>query len=60
MSMPLVFADQSLPYSAGMQDGYAVMRPEIYSGIPGQDALDAHMNQLDWTALGGQPGWGGC
>lgn len=60
MSMPVVFANQGLPYNAGMQDGYTVMRPELYSGIPGQDALDAHMNQLDWTALGGQPGWGGC
>lgn len=60
MPMPIGFANQSLPYSMGMQDGYAVMRPEIYSGIPGQAPLDAHMNQLDWTALGGRPGWGGC
>jgi hypothetical protein len=60
MPMPIGFANQSLPYSMGMQDGYAVMRPEIYSGISGQAPLDAHMNQLDWTALGGRPGWGGC
>ena len=58
--MPIDFANQSLPYSMGMQDGYAVLRPEIYSGIPGQAPLDAHMNQLDWTALDGGPGWGGC
>jgi hypothetical protein len=60
MPMPIGFANQSLPYSMGMPDGYAMMRPEIYSGIPGQAPLDAHMNQLDWTALGGRPGWGGC
>ena len=60
MPMPIGFANQSLPYSMGMPDGYAVMRPEIYSGIPGQAPLDPHMNQLDWTALGGRPGWGSC
>jgi Fungal specific transcription factor domain len=60
MPMPIGFANQSLPYSVGMPDGYAVMRPEIYSGIPGQAPLDAHMNQLDWTVLGGRPGWGSC
>jgi hypothetical protein len=60
MPMPIGFANQSLPYSMEMPDGYAVMRPEIYSGIPGQAPLDAHMNQLDWTALGGRPGWGSC
>lgn len=58
--MPISFANQSLPYSMGVQDGYAVLRPEIYSDIPGQAPLDAHMNQLDWTALDGRPGWGGC
>ena len=60
MPMPIGFANQSLPYSMGMQDGYAVMRPEMYSSIPEQAPLDAHMNQLDWTTLDGQPGWGGC
>ena len=59
MSMPIGFANQSLPYSMGIQDDYAVMRPEIYSGISGQAPLDVHMNQFDWTAFGGQPGWGG-
>ena len=58
--MPIGFANQSLPYSMGMQDDYAVMRPEIYSDIPGQAPLDAYMNQFDWTALDGEPGWGGC
>ena len=58
--MPIGFANQSLPYSMGMQDDYAAMRPEIYSDIPGQAPLDAHIDQLDWTALIGQPGWGGC
>lgn len=60
MPMPMGFADQSLPYSMGMQDGNAVIRPEIYPGIPGQAPLDAHMDQLDWTALGGWPGWRSC
>ncbi len=58
--MPLGFANQSLPYSMGMQDGYAGTGPEIYSGTPGITPSDAQMNQLDWIALGGQPGWGGC
>lgn len=58
--MPIGFANQSLPYSMGMQDDYAMMGPDIYSGIPGQAPLDAYMNQLDWTALDGQPGWGSC
>ncbi len=58
--MPIGFANQSLPYGMGMQDDYAVIRPDIYSDIPEQGPLDANMNQLDWTALGGQPGWGGC
>ena len=56
MPMPIDFGNQSLPYSMGMQDGYAGMRSEIYSDIPGQASLDA----VDWTAFGGQPGWGGC
>ncbi len=56
MPMPIDFDNQSLSYSVGMQDGYAGMTPDIYSDIPGQASLDA----VDWTALGGQPGWGGC
>ena len=60
MPISIGFANQNLPYSMGMQDGYAVMRPEMYSGLPGQAPLDVDMSQLDWTALGGQPGWGGC
>ncbi len=56
MPMPIDFDNQSLPYSMGMQYGYAGMRPEIYSDLPGQASLDA----ADWTALGGQPGWAGC
>ena len=58
--MAIDFASQGLPYSMGMQDAYAVMRPEIYPDIPGQAPLDAHIDQLNWTALGVQPGWGGC
>ena len=58
--MPIRFANESLPYSMGMQDAYAMMKPEIYSDMPEQAPLDAHMSQLDWTALGGDPGWGGC
>ncbi len=58
--MPIGFATQSIPYSMGMQDDYAVMRPDIYSDIPGQAPLEAYMDQVDWTALGGQPGWGSC
>ena len=60
MPMPVGFDNQSLPYSMGMQDGYAMMSPEIYSGILEQAPLEAHMDQLDWTASGGPPGWGGC
>lgn len=53
------FADQSLPYSVGMQNGYALMRPDIYSDTLGQSPLDVHMSQFDWNTLGGQPGWAG-
>ena len=57
--MPIGSLNQSLPYTMGMQDIYTVMGGEIYSGIPGQAPLDAHMNPLDWTALGGRPNLGG-
>ena len=57
--MPIDFATQSLPYSMGMQDDYAMMGPDIYPDIPGQAPLEAHMDQVDWTALVGQLGWGG-
>ena len=58
--MPIDFTTQSLPYSMGMQDEYAGMRSDMYSDIPGQASLEACMDQVDWIALGGQPGWGGC
>ena len=54
------FAGQSLQYSVGKPDDFAMMRPEMYSAISGQFPSDAFMDQFDWTALGGQPGWGGC
>jgi len=57
--MPIGFADQSLPNSIGMQDDYAAMRSDVYSGVPAQIPLDADMNQLDWDAPGGWPDWGG-
>ena len=60
MQTPIGFANQSLPYSMEMQDTYAEMGPETYSGISGQSPLDAQMSQLDWTALGGHPGWEDC
>lgn len=41
-------------------DDYAVMKPEIYFGNPGPAPSDAHMNQLDWTVLGGWPNGKGC
>ena len=50
---------RSLPYSIGMQEGLAMMGSDTFSGIPGQFSLGAHVDQLDWTAFGGQPGWGG-
>lgn len=57
---PVGFGPQSLPYGMGMSGGYSMMRPAIYAGIPGQAPfLDTYMNQLDWTSLGGQPGWRG-
>ena len=60
MPMPIDFASQSLQHSMGKQDNFAVMRPEMYSDIPGQSPSDAYMDYFDWTALSGQPGWGGC
>ena len=60
MPMSIDFANQSLPYNMGIQDGCGVMRSDTYTGIPGQAPLDVHMNQLDCTESGGWPGWGGC
>lgn len=59
MPMPMGLANPSLPYSMGMQHDYATMRPEIFLGIPGQAPLTGHMNQMEWTTLGGWPGWEG-
>ena len=60
MQMPIDFASQSLQYNMGKQDDSIMMRPEMYSVIPGQGPSDAYMDYFDWTALSGQPGWGGC
>ena len=59
MPMPTDFASQSLQYSMGKQNDSAMMRPEMYSVMPGQSPLDDYTDLFDWTALGGQPGWGG-
>ena len=59
MPMPIGSANQNLPYSMGMQDADAVMGQDIYTGIPEQAPLDAHISQFDWNMLSGQPGWGG-
>ena len=58
-AFPTGFGDQNLPYSTQMQDVYEGMGSEIYTGIPEQASLNAHMNQLNWAALDGRPGWGG-
>ena len=60
MPMLIGFTDQSLQYSTAILDDYTVMGQEMSSGIPGQAPLDSHIDQMDWTALGGWPGWGGC
>ena len=60
MPMPTNFASQSLHYSMGKQNDSAMMRPEMYSVIPGQSPLDDYTDLFDWTTLGGEPGWGGC
>ena len=59
MPMPIDFASQSVQYSLGKNDDFAMMGPEMYSVIPGQNPSDAFMDYIDWTALGGQPGWEG-
>ena len=56
MLMPIGSINQSLPYSLGTQDGDAVMKPEMYSGMLGQAPLNTQMDQLHWTAVGGWPG----
>lgn len=56
MTMPTDYADQDLP-SMGFQNGSTAMQPETYPSISGQDSWDAHMTQVDWTALGGWPNW---
>ena len=60
MPVPIDFASQSLQYSMGKQDNSAMMRPEMSSDMLGQSPSDAYMDYFDWTALSGQPGWGGC
>ena len=59
MPTPIRFSNPSLPYSMGMQDDHGVIIPDIHSSIPGEAPLDDYMDQLDWAALDGQPGWGG-
>ena len=59
MPMPTDFASQSLQYTMGEQNDSTIMRPEMYSVIPGQSPLDDYGDLFDWTALGVQPGWGG-
>ena len=58
--MPMSSAGQSHQYGMSKQDDSAMMSSEMYSVIPGQSPSDAYMDYFDWTALGGQPGWGGC
>ena len=60
MPMSMEFSNQNLPYSMEMQDADALMGQELYSNIPGQAPLDAHMSQFDWTSLSQQLGWGDC
>ena len=60
MPMPTDFAGQNVQYSMGKNDDFAMMGPEMYSVIPGQIPSDTFMDDFDWTALGGQPGWEGC
>ena len=59
ISMPTGFANQDLPHHMEMRKSHAVTGPEIYSDILGQAPLDAHMNQVDWTALGRRSDWEG-
>ena len=59
--MSMGFTDQSLQFSTEILDDGTGMGQEMSSGgIPGQAPLDSHIDQQDWTALGGWPGWGGC
>ena len=51
LPMSIDFADESF---MGMQQGMAVMDPEVFSGISESALLDADMGQLDWTTLGGK------
>jgi hypothetical protein len=59
MQMPATFFDHSLPYSMGIQSGYAWTRPEMSSAsdLAGQDPQDTSVNQIDSTAYGGPPVW---
>ena len=62
MQMPATFLDHNISYSTGIQSDSAWMSPERSSTSDplGQSSLDAYMNQMDWTAYGGQPGWPSC
>lgn len=53
--MTMDFGNQNLPYgmSMSMQDSYAEIGQEIYSGVPGQtDPFDAQVDQIDWSTFG--------
>ena len=55
------FTNQSLQHSTAILDDYTLAGQEMSSdGIPGQASLDSHLDQLDWTAFGEWPVWGGC
>ena len=57
MDMPMDFADQSMLFNMDNQD--ACIDPNMYFDTPGQAVPGANMQQMDWGAIGGLPGWNG-
>jgi len=57
--MSNVMLGQNVTLDLGMQRDYTWMPPGMDFAFdpPGQNPLDASMNQADWTAFGGPPGW---
>ena len=49
--MPLGFGSDSLLYSIGGQNGYAVTESGVHQDMLGLNPLDVDINQLDWSVM---------
>lgn len=59
MQIPTTMLGHSQSFGMEIQGGYGWMPPNTIfaSNSLGQNPLDTHMNQVDWTSYGGPHGW---